>query len=65
MRDSVDAVRGAARIVRDNLIEDEDLYNAFVASIASALKEIPAGSGIYDVAEAVADMVIGRENDKV
>lgn len=43
------------------LTEDKILYDAFVASIESALKEVPAGTGIYDVAKAVADRVIGRE----
>lgn len=47
--------------LRQDLLSDKELYNAFVASIASALKEIPAGTGVYDVAEAVADRIIGRE----
>lgn len=47
--------------LRNQLLSDKELYNAFAASIASALKEIPAGTGLYDVAEAVADRIIGRE----
>lgn len=43
------------------LIEDEVLYNCFVESIASALKEVPTGTGLYDVAKAVADRIVGRE----
>lgn len=43
------------------LTEDKILYDAFVASIASALKEVPEGTKLYDVAKAVADRVIGRE----
>lgn len=46
--------------LRNQLLYDKELYNAFVASIASALKEIPEGTGLYDVAEAVADRIIGR-----
>lgn len=61
MKDSINVVKGATKIVRDNLIEDEVLYNCFVKSIASALKEVPAGTGLYDVSETVADRIIGRE----
>lgn len=46
--------------LRNRLLSDKDLYNSLVASIASALKEIPAGTGLYDMAEAVADRIIGR-----
>lgn len=49
------------RKLRVVLTEDKVLYDAFVASIASALKEVPAGTGLYDVAQAVADRIIGRE----
>lgn len=61
MKDSINIVKGAVKIVRDNLIEDKVLYDAFVASIVSALKEVPAGTGLYDVAKAVADRIIERE----
>lgn len=49
------------RKLQSALIEDKVLYGAFVASIESTLKEIPAGAGLYDVAQAVADRIIGRE----
>lgn len=55
-----ETVTDAVKVLRHSLIADKELYNAFVASIASALKEIPAGTGLYDVAEAVADRIIGR-----
>ncbi len=45
---------------REALLSDNILYNAFLASIESALKEIPAGTGLYDVAKAVADRIIGE-----
>lgn len=61
MKDSINVVKGAVKIVRNNLIEDEVLYKCFVESIASALKEVPTGTGLYDVAKAVADRVIGIE----
>ena len=47
--------------LRNELLSDKELYNAFVASIESALKELPAGTGLYDVAQMVADRIIGRE----
>jgi len=56
-----ETVTDAIKVLRRSLIADKELYNAFVASIVSALKEIPAGTGLYDVAEAVADRIIGRE----
>lgn len=43
------------------LIDDKVLYGAFVASIESAIKELPAGTGLYDIAQTVADRIIGRE----
>lgn len=43
------------------LTEDRVLYGAFVASIESALKELPRESDLEDVAKAVADRIIGRE----
>lgn len=49
------------RNLQSALIEDKVLYDAFVASIESAIKEIPAGTGLYDVAQAVADRIIGTE----
>lgn len=61
MKDSINVVKGATKIVRDNLVKDEVLYNCFVESIASELKEAPIGAGLYDVAQAVADRIIGRE----
>lgn len=49
------------RKLQSALIENKVLYDAFVASIASTLKEVPAGTKFYDVAQAVADRIIGRE----
>lgn len=49
------------RKLQSTLTEEKVLYDAFVASIASALKELPAGTGLYDVAKAVADRIIGIE----
>lgn len=49
------------RKLQSALIEDKVLYDAFVASIASALKEVPVGTGLYDVAQTVADRIIGSK----
>lgn len=49
------------RKLQSALIEDKFLYDAFVASIESALKEVPAGAGLYDVAQMVANRIIGME----
>lgn len=46
---------------REALLSDNVLYNAFLTSIESALKEIPAGTGLHDVAKAIADRIIGEE----
>lgn len=52
------------RKLQSALTEDKVLYDAFVASIESALKEIPAGTGLYDVARAVADRIMGAQNER-
>lgn len=49
------------RKLQSALTEDKFLYDAFVASIASALKELPRESDLQDVAKVVADRIIGRE----
>ena len=51
----------SVKILRHSLTADKEIYRAFQFSIASALKEIPAGTGLYDVAKAVADRIIGEE----
>lgn len=63
MKDSVNVVKGAAKIVRNNLIEDETLYDAFVENIESALLEMPTRIDIQCMAKRIADRIIGRENN--
>lgn len=43
------------------LTEDEVLYDAFVASIESALKEMPPRIDRWCAAKRIADRIIGRE----
>lgn len=54
-------IQEAAKTLRHSLITDATLYDAFCASIESALKEIPTGAGLYDVAKAIAERIIGEE----
>lgn len=54
-------IQEATKVLRHSLITDVNLYNAFLASIESVLKEIPTGTGLYDVAKAIADRIIGEE----
>lgn len=61
MKDSTNVVKGAAKIVRDSIIEDKVLYDAFVASIESAIKELPSCIGRECAAKRIADRIIGRE----
>lgn len=49
------------RKLQSALTGDKVLYDAFVASTASALKEVPTGTRLYDVARVVADRIIGIE----
>lgn len=49
------------RKLQSELIEDKFLYNAFVASIESALKEMPPRIDRWCAAKRIADRIIGRE----
>lgn len=55
------SLQESAEVIRLGILEDRLLYKSFVSSIASALKEIPAGTGLYDIAEVVAGRIIGWE----
>lgn len=54
-----ETIEDAAKVIRHSLSTDRELYDAFVASISSALKEVPTGAGLYDAAKSVADRIIG------
>lgn len=47
--------------LRNELLSDKELYNAFVASIESALKEVPTHIDRECAARRIADRIIGRE----
>lgn len=47
--------------LRQQLLSDKELYSAFVASIESAIKELPPHIDRECVARRIADRIIGRE----
>lgn len=49
------------RKLQSALIEDKVLYDAFVASIESAIKELPPRIDSEYAARRIADRIIGRE----
>ncbi len=53
-------VQYAASIIQ-KVFSDKDsgMYKALVESIASALKELPKETGLYDAAERIVDRIIG------
>lgn len=55
------SIQQAITIVRNELLKHGDLYNGFLASIGSTLREVPTGMGLYDVAEKILDGLIGEE----
>ncbi len=54
-------IQNAVRLIVNHYKKDKDFRNAFLASIESVLKEIPAGTGLYDIAKAIAGRIIGEE----
>lgn len=47
--------------LRNELLSDKELYNAFVASIESAIKELPPHIDRECAARRIADRIIGSE----
>lgn len=64
-RFTTETIAEAAKVIRHSIFTEEQLYDAFVESIASALKEIPKDAGTYDVAKAVADRIIGADKNEI
>lgn len=54
-------IQEATKVLRHSLIAEKDLYNAFLASIESALKEASLSDSIETVAKSIADRIIGEE----
>ncbi len=51
----------AAKVLRHNLMVDKSLYNAFVASIKSALMDLPEETYLKDASELIVNRIIGEE----
>lgn len=49
--------------LRNELLSDKELYNAFVASIESAIKELPARIDKECAARRIVDRIVGREEE--
>ena len=49
--------------IRAEILADNNLYNALVSSIESAIKELPPRIDRECAAKRIADRIIGREND--
>lgn len=56
-----ETIEDSARIIRHSFLADKTLYNAFVASIESAIKELPSCIDRECAARRIADRIIGRE----
>lgn len=48
---------------RNQLLSDKELYNALVASIESAIRELPPRIDRESAARRMADRIIGREEE--
>lgn len=55
------SVQNACKIIRQELMEHGDFYKAFLASIYSALKDIPEGTFIDEMPEFILKRIIGEE----
>lgn len=56
---SYEIQRAASIIQKAFSDKDSEMYKALTESIASVLKEQPKGTGLYTVAEQIADRIIG------
>lgn len=58
---NTDLVIEAANTLRTKIIEDSSMYNGFLFSIESALKEAKPYTKEHDLAKAILDRIIGEE----
>lgn len=54
-------VQAACKILREELLEHGELYKAFLASIYSALNDIPEGTFIDEMPGIILSRIIGEE----
>lgn len=51
----------ACQIIRDELLKHEDFYNSFVASVQSAIREVPEECWSIELADRVVKRISGEE----
>lgn len=51
----------ACQIIKDELLKHEDFYNSFVASVQSAIREVPEECWSNELADRVVKRIIGEE----
>lgn len=56
-----ETIEDAAKVICHSFSLDRELYDAFVASIESALREMPPRIDRWRAAKRIADRIIGRE----
>jgi hypothetical protein len=58
-------IRNAVLTIRNELLKKEDLYDGFLASIKSALDEIPTGEcGTDELAKHILGRIVGENEEK-
>lgn len=60
-RFTTETITDSVKVLRHSIITDKVLYDAFVASIESAIKEMPKHIDRECAARRIADRIIGRE----
>lgn len=60
MAHSNDEIKNAVSVLRDELLEADDLYYGFLASIESALQESIRSTNIRELAIEILDRIIGE-----
>lgn len=60
-RFTTETITDSVKVLRHSIITDKVLYDAFVASIESATKELPPHIDRECAARRIADRIIGRE----
>lgn len=56
-----ETIEDSMKVIRHSLLTDKILYDAFVASIESAIKELPPHIDRERAARRIADRIIGKE----
>lgn len=54
-------IENACEVLRKELLKHDDLYQAFIASIYSVLKNIPTNASNFEVSEIIMKRILGEE----